>query len=148
MLKYGVPVGLAVDGSASNDCSNLMAEIRAAYLMHRLNFGCNAPTGYDLLKIATRGSASILGRNDIGSLEIGKAADLFMIDTSILELVGAQGDPGSLFGTVGYSRPAKMVMVNGQVVAENGILTKVDEPTIRERAKCLAHDLLNAAGMA
>jgi len=143
MLEMGVPVGLAVDGSASNDCSNLMAEIRAAYLMHRLHFGRRAPSGYDLLKIATRGGASILGRNDIGSLEVGKAADLFMIDTALLELTGALSDPASLFGTVGYSRPAKMVMVNGQVVSENGVLTRIDEPVIREKAAGMVAELLN-----
>ncbi|MEI8199087.1 MAG: 8-oxoguanine deaminase [Eubacteriales bacterium] len=145
MLKYGVPVGLAVDGSASNDCSNLLAEIRAAYLMHRLHFGRSAPSGYDLLKIATRGSASILGRNDIGSITVGRAADLFLIDTALLELTGALSDPGCLFGTVGYSRPAKMVMVNGQVVSENGILLKIDEPVIREKAEGLVTELINKA---
>lgn len=53
MLALGMPVGLAVDGSASNDCSNLLAEIRAAYLLHRLTYSAKAPTGYDLLKMAT-----------------------------------------------------------------------------------------------
>ena len=101
MLELGVPVGLAVDGSASNDCSNLMAEIRAAYLLHRLTYSDKAPTGYDLLKMATRGSAAILGRTDIGSLEVGKAADLFLLDVDLLELAGAQKDPACLLGTVG-----------------------------------------------
>ena len=111
MLKLGVPIGLAVDGSASNDCSNLMAEIRAAYLLHRLHASANAPTGYELLKMATMGSARLLGREkEIGSLEVGKAADLFMIDVDIPDLVGAKKDPACLLGTVGYSRPAKMVM--------------------------------------
>jgi cytosine/adenosine deaminase-related metal-dependent hydrolase len=145
MLRLGVPVGLAVDGSASNDCSNLMAEIRAAYLLHRLYYSSDAPTGYDLLKIATRGSASILGRDDIGSLEVGKAADLFMIDASLLELSGAGSDPGCLLGTVGYSRPAKLVMVNGRVAAENGVLKAVDEQAARENAETLVADMLNKA---
>ena len=54
MLRLDVPVGLAVDGSASNDASNLMEEMRTAYLMHRLTYGAKAPSGYDLLKMATR----------------------------------------------------------------------------------------------
>ena len=83
MLRLGVPIGLAVDGSASNDGSNLMAEIRAAYLLHRLSWSENAPTGYDLLKLAAS-SAALLGRDDIGSLEPGKAADLFIINASLL----------------------------------------------------------------
>lgn len=143
MLRLGVPVGLAVDGSASNDSSNLMAEIRAAFLLHRLHYSSDAPTGYDLLKIATRGSASILGRDDIGSLAVGKAADLFMLDTSLLELVGAKSDAACLLGTVGYSRPAKMVMVNGQVVAENGVLTNIDEQLTSKKADDLVRDLMN-----
>ena len=81
MLKAGIPVGLAVDGCGSNDGSNLMAEIRSAYLLHRLNNSVTAPTGLDILKLATIGSAKLLGREKhIGSLEVGKAADLFMID--------------------------------------------------------------------
>lgn len=148
MLRLGVPVGLAVDGSASNDGSNLMAEIRTAYLLHRLSWSGDAPTGYDILKIATRGSAVLLGRDDIGSLEAGKAADLFMIDVSLLELAGAGSDPGCLLGTVGYSRPAKMVMVNGKVVSEDGRLKTIDEPHVREKAETLAARMLTKAGIA
>ena len=146
MLKLGVPIGLAVDGSASNDCSNLMAEIRAAYLLHRLHASANAPTGYDLLKMATMGSARLLGREkEIGSLEVGKAADLFMIDVDIPDLVGAKKDPACLLGTVGYSRPAKMVMVNGKVVVEDGQLLGIDEEAVRVHASGLVDAMLKKA---
>lgn len=145
MLELGVPLGLAVDGSASNDCSNLMAEIRAAYLLHRLTYSDKAPTGYDLLKMATRGSAAILGRTDIGSLEVGKAADLFLLDVDLLELAGAQKDPACLLGTVGYSRPAKLVMVNGRVVVEDGRLLGIDEEAVRARACGLVDEMLKKA---
>jgi cytosine/adenosine deaminase-related metal-dependent hydrolase len=148
MLRLGVPVGLAVDGSASNDGSNLMAELRAAYLLHRLTWSGSAPSGYDLLKIATRDSAAILGRDDIGSLEAGKAADLFMIDASLLELAGAGNDPACLLGTVGYCRPAKLVMVNGHVVSEDGRLTMIDETQVREKAEKLSQQMLSKAGHA
>lgn len=148
MLRLGVPVGLAVDGSASNDGSNLMAEIRAAYLLHRLSWSENAPTGYDLLRLATRGSAALLGRDDIGSLEPGKAADLFLIDASLLELAGAGNDPACLLGTVGYCRPAKLVMVNGRIVSEDGYLTSIDEPLVREKAEALSQEMLRKAGQA
>ena len=145
MLELGVPVGLAVDGSASNDGSNLMAEIRTAYLLHRLHSSEKAPTGYDLLKMATKGSAAVLGRTDIGSLEAGKAADLFLLDVDLLELAGAKKDPACLLGTVGYGRPAKLVMVNGRVVAEDGRLLGVDEEEVRDRAWELADALLEKA---
>lgn len=145
MLELGVPVGLAVDGAASNDGSNLMAEIRTAYLLHRLHSSEKAPTGYDLLKMATKGSAAVLGRTDIGSLEAGKAADLFLLDVDLLELAGAKKDPACLLGTVGYGRPAKLVMVNGRVVAEDGRLLGVDEEEVRDRAWELADALLEKA---
>ena len=139
MLRLGVPVGLAVDGSASNDCSNLLAEIRAAYLLHRLHSSSDAPTGYDLLKMATRGSAALLGRSDIGQLAVGKAADFFLLDVQALDFVGACEDPANMLGTVGYSRPAKAVFVAGEQVVEDGRLLRIDEEeTTRRAAQCVS----------
>lgn len=144
MLELGVPVGLAVDGSASNDCSNLLAEIRASYLLHRLNSSAAAPTGYDLLKMATRGSASLLGRSDIGHLSVGMAADFFLLDVDALDFVGACEDPANLLGTVGYSRPAKAVFVAGKQVVKDGKLLNIDEEKVtREAASCVAKLLAN-----
>jgi cytosine/adenosine deaminase-related metal-dependent hydrolase len=145
MLELGVPLGLAVDGSASNDCSNLMAEIRAAYLLHRLTYSAKAPTGYDLLKLATCGSAALLGRDDIGSLEPGKAADLFVLDVNLLELAGTYLDPANLLGTVGYARPAKYVVVNGKLTVKDGNLLRVDEGAITRRANQLVAGMLKRA---
>ena len=76
-----------------------------AYLLHRLNASRRAPTGYDVLKMATRGSARLLGRDDIGQLAVGKCADLFLVDTRRLELVGSRLDPKSVLGTVGAPGP-------------------------------------------
>jgi cytosine/adenosine deaminase-related metal-dependent hydrolase len=142
MLKKGVPVGLAVDGSASNDCSNLLSEIRMAYLLHRLSSSFEAPSGYDILKLATKGSAAILGRKDIGSIEVGKAADLFMIDTRKLELAGATLDPKSMLAAVGYNRPVDYTIVNGKIVVKNGELCNIDENKIAEKANQLANKLV------
>ena len=127
MLAKGIKVGLAVDGSASNDGSNLLEEIRVAYLLHRLNSSKAAPSGYDILKIATAGSASVLGRDDIGSLAPGKCADLFLIDSRRFELTGAGFDPASVFATVGLKGPVDLCMVNGFITVENGLLTAIDE---------------------
>lgn len=135
MLEKNVPVGLAVDGCGSNDASNLLAEIRVAYLLHRLNSSNKAPTGYDILKLATVGSAKLLGREDIGVLAEGKAADLFLIDVEKLEYVGALFDPASFLATVGYSRPVDMTIINGKIVFDNGRLCGIDEEIIREKAK-------------
>lgn len=127
MLSLNIPVGLAVDGSASNDGSNLLEEIRVCYLLHRLKYASKAPSAYDILKIATKGSAKILGRDDIGSLEINKAGDLFMIDSRRFELVGTMIDPKSVLGTVGIKNPVDYTIVNGKIVVKNGKLTNIDE---------------------
>ena len=148
MLQLGVPVGLAVDGSASNDCSNLLQEIRAAYLLHRLTWSDAAPTGYDLLKMATRGSAAVLGRSDIGQLAVGKAGDLFLLDARGLDLVGATLDPGCLLGTVGYSKPAQWVVVGGKPVAQAGRLLGIDEAETAAAAHREMLAMLQAAGYA
>ena len=94
-----VPVGLGVDGSASNDGSSLMEELRTAFLLHRLHSSREAPSGYEILKMATRGSARLLGRSDIGALSVGQCCDLFLIDSRRLELTGACFDPCSVLAT-------------------------------------------------
>lgn len=147
MLALDVPLGLAVDGSASNDCSNLMAEIRSGYLLHRLHYSDRAPSGYEILKLATRGSARLLGRDDIGSLEVGKAADLFAIDSSLLELVCADGDPANLLGTVGFSSPARYVYVQGKCVVEEGRLLNIDERDIASKAREKVKEMHAKAGL-
>ena len=134
MLELGVPVGLAVDGNGSNDGSNLLADIRVAFLLHRLNSSRKAPSGYDCLKLATVGSAEILGRKDIGSLEEGKGADLFMIDVDQLDYVGGLLDPAAFLATVGYGRPVHLTMVNGKIVYKDGRLQGIDEEKIKEEA--------------
>lgn len=134
MLRLGVPVGLAVDGSASNDGSNLLEEIRVAYLLHRLDSSKYAPSGYDILKIATRGGAKVLGRDDIGQLGVGYAADAFLIDTNRIELVGTDQDYRSALGTVGLKSAVDITIAAGQVVVENGRLTGVDEDKLTASA--------------
>jgi cytosine/adenosine deaminase-related metal-dependent hydrolase len=134
LLKVGVKVGLAVDGSASNDGSNMLEEIRVGYLLHRLTWGNRAPSGYDMLKLATVGSAGLLGRSDIGSLEIGKCADLFLIDSRRLELVGACLDPKSVLATVGVKGGADFTIVGGKVVVRGGRLANTDEDALAAKA--------------
>jgi len=134
MLEHGVPVGLALDGCGSNDASNLLADIRSAFLIHRHTWSDRAPSGYEILKLATMGSAELLGRSDIGSLEEGKAADLFAIDVDQLEFVGALMDPSALLATIGHARPVKMTMVNGEIVWMDGEFANFDEERIRREA--------------
>ncbi len=135
MLALGIPVGLAVDGSASQDGSNLLEELRISFLLHRLNSSDKAPSGYDCLKMATRGSARLLGRDDIGQLAVGKCADMFLIDSRKIELAGACYDPKNVLGTVGYRQPVDYTIVNGKVTAEDGKLLGVDEDKLVIEAK-------------
>ena len=143
MLECGIKVGLAVDGSASQDGSDLLEEIRICFLLHRLNSSDKAPSGYDVLKMATRGSASLLGRTDIGSIEVGKCADFFMVDSRRLELVGATYDPKNVFGTVGLRSAVDYTVVNGKVTVDNGQLVNIDEPVIAEEARKVCDEYLS-----
>ena len=143
-----VPVFCGVGGgltngvrSASNDGSSLMEELRVAFLLHRLNSSKAAPTGYDILKMATRGSARLLGRDDIGQLAVGKCADLFLIDSRRLELVGSCFDAKSVLGTVGVRGAVDYTVVHGRVTVREGHLATVDEGRVAEaaNAKCKAY---------
>jgi cytosine/adenosine deaminase-related metal-dependent hydrolase len=131
MLEMGIPVGLGVDGSASNDGSDLLEEIRVGFLLHRLHSSRKAPTGYDLLKMATMGSARLLGREEeIGSIEPGKCADFFLINAQRLELIGAGCDPGSIPGTVGIRGAVDYTVIDGKITVEHGRITGIDEEKI------------------
>jgi hydroxyatrazine ethylaminohydrolase len=129
MWQAGVEISLGCDGSATNDGSNLLDSLRMAYLMQAFHSKARggAASAYEMLKIATVGGARALGRNDLGSLEPGKAADLFMVDADALELAGALHDPASLLARVGVTGPVWLTMVNGRVVFKEGRLQNVDE---------------------
>lgn len=142
MQKMKIPVGLAVDGSASNDGSNILEEIRVAYLLQRLKYSNESIDGYDILKLATNGGAEILGRkHDLGSLEVNKAADMFMIDSNRLELVGAQYDYKATLGTIGIKGSVDYTIVNGNIVVENGNLVNIDEKEVALKANILVGKL-------
>jgi len=143
MLELGVPLGMGVDGSASNDGSNMLEELRVSYLLHRLKYSAKAPTGYDLLKVATVGGAKLLGRNDIGSLAPGMAADFFLLNLEQIPLIATQFDPKNLLGTVGYKGNVDYTVINGRVVVERGELVTVDEGSVIRQANALVKQYLN-----
>ena len=145
MLALGVPVGLAVDGSASNDGSSLMEELRVCYLLHRLTSSDKAPSGYQVLKLATRGSAALLGREDIGQLAAGKRADLFLVDARRLERAGAEYSPADVLATVGLRGPVDYTVVEGRIVVKEGLLAGVDEAAVAERARAVCKAYLDRA---
>jgi len=124
----GVPVGLAVDGSASNDCSNLMQDVRLAFLLQRVSQRSTAFTHLDALRMATEGSARCLRRDDIGRIAVGKQADLALFKLDEPRFSG-HGDPLAALVLSGAHRADK-VMVAGRWLVENGQLIGVDMPAL------------------
>jgi 8-oxoguanine deaminase len=146
MLEAGVNVGLGVDGSASNDTSNLLAEARQTLLAHRIGADPGRwITAEEALWMATRGGARCLGRDDIGSLEPGKCADLILVDTRRLSYAGASSDLLAALVFSPFPEPVDTAMVNGRVVVEGGSLVGVDVPALVARADAIAERLLRGA---
>jgi 8-oxoguanine deaminase len=147
LLDAGAPVGLGVDGSASNDCSNMLAEARQALLAHRLDPDPSRwLSAEEVLHCATRGGARCLGRDDLGSLAPGQAADLIAIDTRRLSYAGAGSDILAALVFSPWPEPVDLAMVNGRVLVDAGELVGVDVPALVARAEAVSERLLAAAG--
>lgn len=141
-LDAGVPVGLAVDGSASNDGSHLLAEARMALLLQRVKGNPAGLTAEEALWIATRGGAEVLGRDDIGQLAPGKAADFIGLRLDTLGYAGgAVHDP--LAATV-FCQPQQvdLSVINGQVIVEDGQLLSLELPRLIEQHNAIAQKLV------
>ncbi|MBM7571134.1 8-oxoguanine deaminase [Aquibacillus albus] len=145
MLQSNVKVGLGVDGSASNDSSNLLMETKVMNLLHNLQHGTKALSAEDCLAVATNGSAKVLGWDDaIGSLEVGKAADMFFIDSNRLEFAGALFDDVSLPILTGTPQ-VDMTIVGGKVAVKDGQLVTIDEQLIARQAQASASRMVETA---
>ena len=153
-LAAGVKVGLGLDGSASNDGSHMLGEVRQAMLLSRLREGItgfslsNDPsrklmTAREALRLATRGGAAVLGRSDIGSLEAGKCADFFAINLNRLDYAGALHDP---VAAAVFCQPvrADYTVIGGRFVVREGQLVPVDEMKLVERHNRAARRLLES----
>jgi len=142
MVAAGVSVGVGVDGSASNDSGNLLAELRQAMLLQRVRSGPGALTARQTLELGTLGGAKVLGRDDIGALAPGMAADLAVFDLNDLAFAGALHDPIAALMFCGPMRAAYAI-VNGAVIVRQGRLTTVDQRALVARHNALATRLLN-----
>ncbi|MEA1939658.1 MAG: 8-oxoguanine deaminase [Candidatus Caldatribacteriota bacterium] len=143
MLKKKVRVGLGVDGSASNDSSNMIAEMRAAFLMHRLISGISAMSAEEVLAMATNGGRDILNQPEIGSIEEGKAADMFLINTKRLGFAGGLSDAVSALVNSGDSQIVDMTIVNGRIVVRDGKLVTIDEDKVVEKANKISQKMID-----
>ena len=143
MLDAGVKLSIAVDGSASNDSSNMIAEARQALLLQRVKYGASSLSGSQVLRMATRGGAEVLNRSSLGSLEKGKAADLIGIETDTLEYAGALSDP-ALAPIFCFTKGVSLSVVNGEVLIERGEFKKLDVEKIIAEHNSLAQKLLDS----
>jgi cytosine/adenosine deaminase-related metal-dependent hydrolase len=127
MKDNGVNISLAVDGSASNDSSNMLSELRQCLLVHKYFSGPSSISAEDILWIATRGGAKVLHRDDIGIIAEGKAADIVMFRVDKLGYIGGLEDPLAALLYCGDSQMAETVIVNGKIVVKEGKLVTIDE---------------------
>jgi cytosine/adenosine deaminase-related metal-dependent hydrolase len=147
MIDRGVPVGLAVDGAASNDSSDMLGEARQALLLQRVRYGSAGITAREVLSIATEGGARILGFDKVGRIEEGWVADLALFDVAKMEYAGAMSDPVASLLFSGYDHGADHVIVDGAFVVRNRRLMGADEEEIRREADKASRRLLEKAGV-
>jgi 8-oxoguanine deaminase len=140
MEHAGVAVGLVVDGSASNNASNLMQELRAAFLLQRSRYGVERVSHLDALRWATTGSAACIGRPELGVLRVGAPADLALFKLDELRFSGA-GDPLAALVLCGAHR-ADRVMVGGRWVVEDGAIPGLDLPALMRRHGAAARSMV------
>jgi cytosine/adenosine deaminase-related metal-dependent hydrolase len=152
-LANGVNVGIGVDGAASNDGSHMIGEVRQAFLLSRVRegisgFSLSKDPNRKLLKarealwLATRGGAAVLGRDDIGSLEVGKCADFFAVNLNRLDFAGALHDPISALVFCSPVR-ADYTVVGGKLIVKDGELPNLDLGQLIEKHNRLASQLVN-----
>lgn len=138
MYDAGVPVGLGVDGSASNDVGNLIAEARQAMLLQRVALGADAMSARTALEIATRGGADVLGRPECGRLQVGCRADVAIWDTTGIESAGSW-DPAALL--LAGPTKVKHLLVEGRQIVRDGQVITLDLKSVVAKQNQLAHAL-------
>ena len=129
-------IGLGVDGSASNDESNLMQEVRAAFLVQRARYGVNKVSHKDALRWATKGSAACVGRPELGEIALGKRGDLALFKLDELRFSG-HGDPLAALVLCGAHR-ADRVMINGNWTVQDGAIPGLDLAALMRRHQAAA----------
>jgi len=142
MLELGIRVSLGVDGSASNDTSDMLGEARNALLLQRVRYGADAISARQVLKLATIGGANMLGYNKIGRIAKGFAADLALFDMLGIQHAGGLSDPLATLVFTGYNHETAYTIVNGEIVVENGKLVAFDEEEIASKVNEISKKLL------
>lgn len=143
MLPLGINVALAVDGSASNDSSDMLGEIRNALLSQRLHYGASALSAVDVLRMGTENGARLLGFEKVGKIREGWAADLALFNVGKLEYSGSLADPLSAIIFSGYNHGTEYTIVNGRIAVDQGSLTGFDETKIMNKCNAISDRMLN-----
>lgn len=143
MLPMGINVGLAVDGSASNDSSDMLGEIRNMMLLQRVHYGAAAITAREAFKIATENGARLLNFDKTGALKEGWAADIAIFNIGKMEYCGAQSDPLAALIFSGYNHGTEYTIVNGEIVVDKGTLIAIDESALAVKCNAIADRILN-----
>lgn len=143
MLECGVPVGIAVDGSASNDSSDMLGELRMALLVHRVGTGVSSMPAIDVFRMGCQHGAKILDFNTSGELKEGNAADIIMYDLNSIGYVGAMHDPLSSILFAGFNHRVNYNITNGRVIVEKGELKTFDERSIVENGNRIAKRIVD-----
>ena len=139
MRDAGVPVGLGVDGSASNDMASLIGEARQAMLLQRVTHGADKMSAREALEIATKGGAEVLGRNDIGTIEVGKRADLAIWDVGGIDSAGSWDKAALLLSG---PRRVRDLFVEGRRIVDSGQIVSVDLKASIEEGEELVRKLM------
>ncbi|MCH8928935.1 MAG: 8-oxoguanine deaminase [Candidatus Marinimicrobia bacterium] len=142
MLDAGVKISIAVDGSASNDSSNMLSELRQALLVPRLRDD-RWLTAREIMRMSTVGGAQILGRDDIGVIKIGASADLILFDLSDISYAGAKSDPLAALLFCSGNQRVSWSMINGRIVVEDGQILDLNLVEISTRADKISEEMIN-----
>ena len=143
MLDMGIRVSLAVDGSASNDSSNMLAEARNAMLLQRVKGGASAMTAEEAFQIASAGGADILGYGRCGYLKPGFAADAAVFNIDSLQYAGSLSDPLAALLFCGYNQQTDYTIVNGRITVREGALAHFDEERLTSEVNRISSKLIS-----
>jgi len=145
MLPMGINVGLAVDGSASNDTSDMLGEMRQALLLQRVRYGSDAVNAMDIYRMATANGAKLLNFEKVGELREGWAADMALFNIDQLGYAGALSDPLAALIFSGYDHPTAFTLVTGVVVVDGGRLVGIAEEELIHKGNAISERLMEKA---
>jgi cytosine/adenosine deaminase-related metal-dependent hydrolase len=142
MIDRGINVGIGVDGSASNDTSDMLGELRNALLLQRVRYGASGLTAHEAFTLGTENGARMLNFSKVGKIKEGWLADLALFNINKLEYTGSLSDPLAALLFAGISHQAEYTIVNGKIVVDHGNLVGESEESIIQKGNAIAKRLL------